>query len=397
MKRILVSLIFLILLSSCNQSKKSDNTCIPPLVSLAYPVGATESPNKNVEEIPPTDIWKIETEMPSLDAVSSLVVRQGYEIWVSTNQAIYKYQTDIHEWKSYTTIGNEYVIPTHLYLASDGTLWGSGLRHLSQDARNKALPLLSKYNENADQFEFVKDQDGLLQENNSIRLISNFREDIKGDLWFILYFLEDGIGTKSALYNIDPDSLKVKQHFVAPLERSEFVNFAFDPNGKIWVIEFGIKGTQLVQYDPISGKMTPYSGQLPDNGIPQDNLVRDPDFNNIRNLYLDRADRLWVDDIGWLDFTDKNNPMWYKIIRSSVFITSSSHPESQYGWTRPYFTYQSSNGQYWFSSQAGMVRLNPEKAEWCLFTTGSSPVVEDENGNLWIVVFGKLYKYKLNP
>jgi ligand-binding sensor domain-containing protein len=335
------------------------------------------------------------SQIPSLDVVSSLVVRQNHEIWVGTNQEIYKYQTDTREWKSYTSIDNEHVIPTHLYLAADGTLWGTGLRHLVQDSRNRALPLLSKYNENADQFEFVKDQDGLLQENNSTRLTSNIREDTKGSLWLIQHFFEEGIGTRSALYSIDVGSIKVKQYLVASPENPEFVNFAFDPDGKIWIIEFGAEGTQLVQYDSISGKATPYSGRLPDNGIPQDNLVRDPDFNNIRNLYLDRAGRLWVDDIGWLDFTDKNNPMWYKIIRSSVFLTDSSRPESQYGWTRPYLTYQSSNGQYWFSSQVGIVRLNPEKAEWCLFTTGNSPVVEDKNSNLWIAVFGKLYKYQL--
>ena len=58
--------------------------------------------------------------------------------------------------------------------------------------------------------------------------------------------------------------------------------------------------------------------------------------------------------------------------------------------------YHSSNDMYWFSSNAGIVRLNPQIGEWCLFTNYTSQVIEDESQNLWIVVNGVLYKYQLS-
>jgi hypothetical protein len=143
--------------------------------------------------------------------------------------------------------------------------------------------------------------------------------------------------------------------------------------------------------------VTKYTGRLPDNGIPTDSLVREPDFNSIGYLYFDLAGRLWVDDRGWLDYADPENPIWYRVIRSPAFLTDASRPESQYGWTRPFSMLQSSNGQYWFSSIAGMVRLDPGTGEWCKFTTGYGPISEDDAHTLWIAVFDKLFKYPLTP
>jgi hypothetical protein len=121
-------------------------------------------------------------------------------------------------------------------------------------------------------------------------------------------------------------------------------------------------------------------------------------------LYFDREGRLWLSNKGWLDFKDPANPVWYEIIPSAVFLTDNGefvgdNPEgsrSRYGWREPSKIYQSSNGWYWFTAD-GIIRLDPQEAEWCRFTTGRSPVVEDEDGYLWIVVYDKLYKYDLEP
>ena len=105
---------------------------------------------------------------------------------------------------------------------------------------------------------------------------------------------------------------------------------------------------------------------------------------------------LWVEDRGFFEFPGEDNPIWHKVIRSPVFISDDVRPELQYAWTRPYETFQSSDGSYWFTAPVGIVHLSPESGEWCLFTTEESPVVEDENRNLWIVAFGKLYRLTLH-
>ena len=121
-------------------------------------------------------------------------------------------------------------------------------------------------------------------------------------------------------------------------------------------------------------------------------------------LFFDRNGRLWIDNKGWLDFTNPAKPIWYEIIPSPVFLTNDGWFDirigdgqiSKYGWLVPSEISQSTNGWFWFTTGRDDW-LNPKKGEWCLFTTGSSPVVEDNDRNLWIVVFDKLYKFQLEP
>jgi ligand-binding sensor domain-containing protein len=370
---------------------------MPPVEKLAYPVGMSEKTSSvERQENPPSQMWEIENDIPTSDFVTSLVARNNDEIWIGTNSMILKYLTDVRAWTSYTSISDKEVVPANLFLDHDGVLWGSGLVYNGEATSKSEISLLSKYDDASNKFISVNDSSNLLKDDGASRSTSNLAEDKDGKLWLIVNDFDKKIGRRSSLYLFDPETLRAELKLIAPIERQEFQDFTFDLNGNIWIIEFGSLGAQLVEYDPVTQSVTTYTGRLDDDGIPQDGLVKESDFNNIRNLYLDQEGKLWVDDRGWLDFTDPSNPIWFNIIRSPVFLGASSRPESLYGWTRPYLTYQSSNGQYWFSSIVGMVRLNPDNADWCKFTNGQSPIAEDENQYLWIAIFGKLYKFHLD-
>jgi hypothetical protein len=53
------------------------------------------------------------------------------------------------------------------------------------------------------------------------------------------------------------------------------------------------------------------------------------------------------------------------------------------------------DGRLWYSSLRGSGWVNPATAQWCLFTTYQSNILEDSTGNLWMIADGDLYKYSL--
>jgi hypothetical protein len=157
--------------------------------------------------------------------------------------------------------------------------------------------------------------------------------------------------------------------------------------------------TVLSRYYPATGELQPYQGTFSFIG-------ENVDFPNLAvpgdsPLLLDSSDRLWVSTEGWLNHPASTRPEWYRIIQPPIFIdgfADKGFGGSGYGgFTRsiPFGMNESSDGMFWFWSWVGTVRLNPKIGEWCLFTTYSSPVVEDSNHNLWMVADNKLYKYEL--
>jgi hypothetical protein len=106
---------------------------------------------------------------------------------------------------------------------------------------------------------------------------------------------------------------------------------------------------------------------------------------------MDHSGRLWLDDHAWMN----SDGVWYDVVRSPVFITDKSDAGPNYVWDFPKVVFESSDGRLWFRSMNGMVSLNPEKGEWCWFTTEQSNIVEDSDHNLWMVADNKLYKLEL--
>ena len=199
------------------------------------------------------------------------------------------------------------------------------------------------------------------------------------------------------LLSFNTAQLQVTEHFtikapyrMAKHPETSYSDVAMGPDGKIWMADVGLE--QLASYDPASGEYAVYDGRAP--GVLSD-LSREALIGYIYSLYVDRGGRLWLDDRGWIDFSNPRDPVWNTVIRSPVFINNVVSPEDQYNWDRPNHIYQSSDGLYWFSGAVGMVRFDSETGEWCKFTTGSSPITEDNQGNLWIAVYGKLYRYHL--
>jgi len=388
-------LITAVLLTSC-QSRSSVGKCITPPVTWEFPVRATmttKAMDDLNKEIPPSGSWIIESYLPQTGYIHSLVTRSSNEIWIIIDDDLFMYSTSSHQWQKVLPPGHITDSPISLYIANDGTLWGIDLSRFNKLKNENELPLLMRYDETTGHFEFVKDADGLLNSRMDLVAITEPAKNQNGELWMLL--TEDtGQEYLNLLISFDPLDQKIIRHLTIKTKlvitepaESCFSDMAITPDGRVWIADYG-KG-QLLYYDPTSGKSNIYKGRT--------NLWDDISNENLRNyyhLYVDRMGRLWVDDKGFLDFSNPKVIMWHKIVRSPVFIIDAISSEEQYGWIRPNQMYQSSDGLYWFSGY-GLVNLDPATGMWCKFTTGSSPIAEDNQGNLWIAVFGKLYKYKL--
>jgi hypothetical protein len=384
-----------VLLTSCATATPEfkDATCIPPVEKLAYPVGVPAPPDFEPTEVAPLGGWQFQTALPEpSERTNAPQLSAGTnEVWVLPldSKKIYKYLVRTDQWKVYNTIENQNVVPRNIFKARDGTLWG--LDTMAPEFKsNFEYPLLSKYDESADRFEFVRDVDGLLDKVLITSIPIDVAEDNSSRLWF---FGNLPAGNDTGLYSFDPQTSKAEKRLSLPLGYG-YEGPVIAPDGNIWFLNQ--KEDRLVYYSPTTRQTTTYYG-LP---------IFQP-RENYSPLFFDREGRLWINNKGWLDFTDLTKPVWYEIIPSPVFITDrggfiiniggDDQKDSRYGEADPHITSQSSNGWYWFTTGSGTIKLDPVKEEWCLFTTGSSPVVDDGNGYLWMMVFDKLYKYNIRP
>ncbi len=378
-----------LLISSCIQIKNNSfRECIPPSAKWEIPVMATmstETLNTKEPIFLPSENWKAVATLPDAgNYVRSIVNRSSNEIWIRTDESLYRYRTDTGDWKSYKSISGFDVLPSNLYLAANGELWGIDVSYTKNTQIGQDFPFLSRYDETTDQFQFITDRDGLLLSHSTVSFPPEIDEDRNGLFWMVLNEnARTKLGTQTTLYSFDPATSQAARHFSAP-NGSFFSDLAVSPDGIVWIAD-EVQG-QLIYYNPATSKSSVYQGYSSAiDDIANENL------KGVNNLYFDRMGQLWIQDRGWLEFTSTGIPIWHQIIRSPAFIAVSASPENQYSWERPWSTYQSSDGRYWFTFSKGSVYLNPETGEWCHFTTGRSPVREDSQGNLWISVYGKLY------
>jgi len=110
-------------------------------------------------------------------------------------------------------------------------------------------------------------------------------------------------------------------------------------------------------------------------------------------LFLDRTNRLWIGDYGWINLTE--NADYYAnsaiIYRSPVLVSADINPEAPYVWARPVPTAVTADRRVWYQSIRGTAWFQPETGEWCMFSTSRSKVLEDSDGNLWMVYDNALY------
>lgn len=379
-------------LSGCIQrssTSQSQEDCVQPSVPVAFPAYATTGPESNQPITTPIPLpveWQPQLypeqlqKWKSLDPVTSLVARSSDEIWLIASHigdwgSIVRFRPSTREIITYTVPSGDAgeFVPGDLFLSKTDVLWGIGPS--SGLVPGRARWFLIRYDLETDSFIQVTDKDGIL---SGTPYPYSMDDDAHGVLWFV---------TGNALIRFDPSTQKAER-MLDEQRGYTFQYLAVAPDGSIWLsaspvpIEEGKGPYVVIRYNP-------QTNEIKDYGSP-------PGAEEYLPLYFDRSGRLWVEDYGWLEFPATGEPEWYQIVRSTVFIYDHAGP-LQYGWGRPQRVYESSNGLFWFSSGAGLVRLDLKQGQWCLVTRLAGPFAEDNARNLWTTALGQIYKYRLQP
>jgi hypothetical protein len=324
--------------------------------------------------------------------INSIATTPNGDIWVIAdlydNQQVIHYSPDFDKVSTYiveTYKGRG--IPSRLFVTQDGTLWGVGFWYKGQRLDHDE-PVLCRYDAVEDRFVRIVDMDGLLLTS----VVRDIAEDHSGNFWII----QDETRAKAkdlgqstsrfALFRYDPVMNKaVKVNLQGSLEGVGAVAVA--PDGTLWVVGLlstAIPGkrynTILLQYDPVTDKVEIH---VPPRG------------KNLGLLYFDHTSRLWTNTIGWLDLPLSGNPVWSDWLKPNVFLKEVILENSHIWWMAPNEIYETSNGQMWFPSEAGLVVYNRAQDKWRRVNDWITPVIEDRHHRLWTAINSQFYSYQL--
>lgn len=231
--------IFAVFLFGACRNRLSIGDCIPPPEIWEFPVGATitTSTMPEKEEILPSGDWQVVDTLAQEGYVRDIVANLS-SIWIILDKSLFKYQTLTHIWEEYPYVGNMRFNPSRLYVAIDGTLW-AGINKSDANNSPEFSPLV-RYDDVANQFEFVSDQDGILNDGTGIEFISGPITNQNNSLWMLLTQESDSENVLYKLVNFDPEHNQLVQHFTIKEPRfltisseSRFGDITFGPDGNI--------------------------------------------------------------------------------------------------------------------------------------------------------------------
>lgn len=393
-------------------TQQPGNECLPPLTNFAFPAGVITDLG-NITPHPPTlppSYWKMEASLPDgFDYFGgNITILDNDDIWIKdslqpqgTSYFIYRKGKESYIYLK-DSPSNKYSVPEKLIQSKDGTLWGVGTDYgygFESYAYLKENPLIGRFDESTGRFEYIEN---ILHESDGYSGINDIQLDNRGFVWLLINQSHNYVSNTDVveehdlppgLYRFDPQTQKADYYLVMP-KNINYERLMPISDGSIWMLGYNqsSRETILSRYFPDTGELQPYQGTF--------SYFGDVDFQNSNAsasspLFLDSSDRLWVGTEGWLNHPASERPVWYRIVQPPIFINGFVDGVGNFYRSIPNGMNESSDGMFWFWSWVGTVRLNPQIGEWCLFTTYSSPVVEDSNHNLWMVADNKLYKYEL--
>ena len=299
---------------------------------------------------------------------------------MSSNNSIIKYNIDTHQVKKYAILGRagSGFVADSLLVTRDGSLWA----RLSLLISEPNYSVLARYDEAKDQFDVVRDKDGLLLPTTIEALHNLFSkpavlaEEPDASLVVVL----DG-----EIYQYDLIENRA-QLLLGHSSGFDVNSIAASNDGHIWFLSGA--DLSIRELDPHDGKIWDYG---PPPGINGEGVAI-PLADMPKPLEVDDKGRVWVGDYGWLEPTSQESRYaWHEIDRSPIFVNIYD-PEFLYRWERPYAVSQLSDGNLWFRSILGIFQFDENANAWCWVATASGPLTEDGTGNVWLVD-KQIYRY----
>jgi hypothetical protein len=328
---------------------------------------------------PPLPPWQ---KIPASSSVSgtillSRLVAGVHQLWFSDQQT---YLPETDTWLEVnteleSTQGD--VLAFGGWITDDGRVWGFAASWVDE-TQSRLRIRLSLFNDSTLRYELLPNGPDLTLDRDELASLQIvFRAPDKflfiGD--FARIYI---VNVEQQLVTTIPNNLPSQSPYSAPAPRGNlYFNVFLDSEEVGPTLEFMQPG-MLLELDAETGNVS----QL---DVPVDNWRR------AYSILTDRSGRLWIGSRGYRI----PNGKWVTL--SSIFGQSATNPGYNFG--RPFFS--GSDGRVWFlrwadtsNSRQGMAWYDPATDEGCMFSNRVGfNMVEDHNGDLWMVVDDDLYYY----
>ena len=314
-------------------------------------------------------------------------------LWVRVNgekKKLTYFQESTQTWEEFAI--DEGTSP-RLFVDSQEKIWMVPNPHFL-DGLTSETPILEVFNEEAKKFITVlsvKDIPGYDPENKLSRVtISNLRMDHQNGIWFFLQSEDRNQYSGYLLFRYEPDTGKLVQHLTDhKITSDKGSSFVIIPGDIIYLL--GVDGVDILQYDIQNNLVDEL--QIPTSV----RLNGGYDLAYFSSLYLDKQNKIWLNDKGWAKIVGRidppSAPNWNVILQSPTFIMVQ---EGNGLWRRDFPTYSldTSDGRLWYSTHNGTGWVDPAAGKWCIFSSYPSKVLQDADGHLWLIADGDLYRTK---
>ena len=369
---------------------KGGTECIQPVNPIGANLEGLSFQETQNPETPPEN-WEKAAELTDAYSVYSFTVWDESALWISysgydnePNNKLVRYNLETNE-KTFYSLDPSLYLPGYPFFSTDGTLW------FVNNWGNEVTPFFSRYNPKTDQFEFVLDNEGIMQPPNELGSIPV--EDYRGKL---LFTIRDQNSDFEILYRFDPNTLKIEE-----------INFPIIKYGPGFVLSTDKKNIIIVdneegeikQYDIKSREINTFH-TLPQRDSDEAVFDLSEYIKHSGYIYYDGSDRLWLSNNGWIDFSDPDYSEFYELLLPPVFLEFFTY-EPRYAETATNGMLESSDGYIWYSTyNAGVIRLDVRNEltswNWCMVTNDFSKVIEDQDHTLWMIVFNEIYKLDIS-
>ena len=380
-----------------------ENGCIQPTINYAYDINLPSEIEINTfpKNIYPSEPWVESGILPEGlvfgDIVYAYQDKKDVEIWIKDRRyhefavdnlnfkgkfsGYWVYSTSSKEWEQIPALTNDgKALADTLFTGQNGDLYAVDL----PINPGNPFPLLSKFDRSDKKFESIEktNEVSTKMRTEPYGIISLI--DSKGNVWFLVD--GDGIYTYNIGMNTFEKQFGFSNDLIPGLENYKVRNAKMGTGDKIYYLFYGenTKSSWMVEFplyifeteNQNTGRIVPQLSPWP---------------LNYTSFLPDSKENIWFDNVGWIDSKD----VWYQLVPSPIFVGLGRSDVYASRLSPAQILLESSDHVLWFHHDNGMMYLDPEKEQWCWFTTYQSNIIEDFEGGLWMIADRRLFKRPL--
>jgi hypothetical protein len=374
-------LISIVIILSPTATLMATETCGSPIESFVDRPSTTTGRS-------PQEPWQAVLNLPTPNVYDELyAIRQlqnTTEFWIQSFGGWLVYNNNGEFLFSISSsIGEDGLYVRNLFITPQGEVWGENAWG-SNLLPPSGVPLLSRLNVQTGMFEVVVDGPKAFTENPDFRSTQILYDRARNGIWLLIptarvYFYD--IVTQSAELRAPlSEYQKINESTLAP---DGTIYFTIDSELMTITTEvFRLHPGTLLQYDPTTDTLN--TVLLPHGWAYEG------------RLFVDRFGRVWLGSAGYRDI----DGTWHLLNPDSESYIRLRATSFGREWAIDPIV-STPDGRVWFNVSTffafGNLWYDPATGEGCIFTEIRTNIVEDEQGTLWMLADGTLYRYGSTP